>query len=160
MKSIPMFLCISVFSIFLGSQITEGCLLVPYWKTLSKTEFYNYYTAFGPIIGQFYSVLTIIAVLIPLSMSIYCFFNKSQALKYAVISTFFSVLVITLFYVYFKETNKQFYKAVFNADQLKSVLNTWANWHWIRVTFEFLSLTFLMLTFNSLHGAERLKKCN
>lgn len=151
MKSISMFLSVAVFSIFLGSQITEGYLLVPYWKTLSKTEFYNYYAVFGPVIGQFYSVLTIIATLTPLSVSIYCLFKKSYAFKYALASTFFSILVITLFYVYFKGTNQQFYDAVFSANQLKKVLNTWENWHWVRVVFEFLSLIFLTLAFNNLY---------
>lgn len=31
---------IAVFSIFLGSQITEAVLLVPYWQSLSADEFY------------------------------------------------------------------------------------------------------------------------
>ncbi|CAN0460053.1 unnamed protein product, partial [Ectocarpus fasciculatus] len=34
---------IALFSIFLGSQITEAMLLVPYWQSLSSSEFYSYY---------------------------------------------------------------------------------------------------------------------
>ena len=150
MNRILCFFLIVIFSIFLGSQITEGRLFVPYWKTLSRTEFYDYYSKFGPTIGRFFTVLTIIAALIPLSISIYCFSNKSPALKYSIVSTLFAFLFIALFYIYFKDTNQQFHEADFNSIQLKSVLKTWEQWHWLRVLFEFLSLTYLILALNIL----------
>ena len=148
MSRILLFFLIAIFSIFLGSQITEGCLLVPYWKTLSSAEFYEYYATFGPAIGKFYKMLTIIAALIPVIFSIYCFIKKSPALKYSIVSSLFAILFIALFYVYFKDTNQQFYQASLSSDQLKAVLITWGNWHWLRVFFESLSLTFLILAFN------------
>jgi len=144
------FLSIVIFSIFVGSQITEGFLLVPYWKTLSRVEFYVFYAKFGPTIGSYYKTLTIIATLIPLGICIYCFFNKSSALKYSIVSTIFALLVIALFYVYFKDANQQFYDATFDAIQLKTVLRTWGHLHWLRVLFELLSLFFLILTLNIL----------
>jgi len=119
------FVSIAVFSVFLGSQITEGFLLVPFWKTLSSTEFYAYYAEFGPLIGRFYTCLTIIAVLIPFGLSFYCYYYKPHALKYAIVSTLFAVLVIAVFYGYFKDTNQQFFEAVFDTHQLQSVLDDW-----------------------------------
>ena len=151
------FTLIVIFSIFIGSQITEGVLLLPYWKTLSAVEFYSYYTKFGPTIGKFYSTLTIIAVLIPLGACIYCFFKKSSVLKYSIVSTFFAFLVIIVFYVYFKDTNHQFYVAAFNDEQLKLVLQTWGQWHWLRIVFEFLSLIFLIQAFNKLLQSTQLE---
>ncbi len=150
MNRILVFFFITVFSVFFGSQITEGFLLVPYWKTLSTAEFYEYYSQFGPIIGRFYTILTIIAALIPIGISIYCFYKKSSALTYSLISAFFTLLGVALFYIYFKETNQQFYNASFNASQLKSELEIWGYWHWARVILEFIALLFLILTFNIL----------
>ncbi len=150
MNRILLLFSIAIFSIFLGSQIAEGCLLVPYWKSLSATEFYTYYSKFGPAIGKFFTILTITAVLIPIAVSIYCYSNKSSALKYSLASTFFAVLIIVLFYVYFKDMNQQFYDSAFNSQQLKAELISWGNWHWLRVIFEFLSLIFLILALNIL----------
>jgi len=147
MNRILQFVSIAVFSIFLGSQITEGILLVPYWKSLSSAEFYSYYASFGSRIGSFYSTLTIIAVLIPVGLSIHCFSKKSPALKYALVSTFFALLIIAIFYGYFKGTNQLFYQAAFNAKKLKVVLDTWEYMHWVRVFFELMSLVFLMVSF-------------
>ena len=137
-------LLVAFFAIFLGSQITEGFLLVPYWRSLPKTEFYNYYAAFGPTISTFYSLLTIVAVLIPISISIYCYFKKSLALNYAIVSSIFALLIIVIFYVYFKGVNQQFYEAILNTNQLKSVLQTWEYLHWTRVFLEIVSLIFLI----------------
>ncbi|MEO9890902.1 hypothetical protein [Aurantibacter sp.] len=146
MNRILFFLAIIIFSIFLGSQITEGFLLVPYWQSLSTQEFYKYYSKFGPLIGKFYTILTIIAVLIPISISVFCFLNKRTALKYSIVSSFFALLIIAIFYTYFKGTNQQFYEASFDAYQLKSTLKNWNFMHWLRVLFETISLVFLIIT--------------
>ncbi|MEM9887811.1 MAG: hypothetical protein AAF849_18090 [Bacteroidota bacterium] len=140
------FTFVAVFSIFLGSQITEGCLFVPYWQRLSKTAFYEYYSIFGPAINNFYTSLTIVAVLIPVCSSIYCYYKKSPALKYALVSTFFACSVIIIFYLYFKDVNQQFYAAAFDTNQLKSVLSDWERWHWLRVVLELGALIFLIMT--------------
>lgn len=150
MNRFLLFSLIAVFSIFLGSQITEGALLVPYWKSLTALDFYTYYADFGPKIGRFYTLLTIAAVLIPLGVSVYCFAKKSKALVYALTATIFALLIILLFYVYFKGVNQQFYQAAFTNDELHNVLLKWEFCHWARVVIEFLSLTFLSLTFSKL----------
>lgn len=145
------FILIAIFSIFLGSQITEGVLLVTYWKSLPTKEFYDYYVVFGPLISSFYTFLTIISVLIPFGSSIYCYYKKKfDTLKYSVLSTIFAFLIIIIFYSYFKGTNQLFYTRAFDTNELKSVLNTWENWHWLRVLFEVLSLIFLILTLSLL----------
>ncbi len=151
MNRILFFLSIIVFSIFLGSQITEGLLLVPYWKSLSKTEFYEYYSKFGPLIGRFFSILTIIATMIPISISAYCFFNQLSALKYSIVSSFFALLIIAIFYIYFKDANQQFYNVYLNANDLKSALKKWEFMHWLRVLFEIISLVFLIITLNTIN---------
>jgi hypothetical protein len=150
MNRILGFFLITIFSIFFGSQITEGFLLVPYWKSLSTVEFYKYYSEFGLKIGRFYTILTIIAAVIPTSISIYCFYKKSRALTYSLLSTFLTFSCIALFYIYFKGVNQQFIDGGFNPSQLKIELETWGHWHWFRVFLEFLALIFLILTFNIL----------
>jgi hypothetical protein len=150
MNRILTYFLITIFSIFFGSQITEGVLLVPYWKTLSTTDFHEYYSHFGLTIGRFYTILTIVAALIPISINIYCFYKKSKALTYSLISSFFTFLCIAVFYIYFKDTNQQFFNASFNPIQLISELEIWGYLHWFRVILVFLALIFLILTFNIL----------
>lgn len=144
MKQFLLYLSIVIFSIFIGSQITEGALLVPYWQSLSSTDFYTYYKDFGPSIGQFYTVLTIISALIPVVLSIYCRKKHANAFKLALISSFFAILFVATFYLYFKGTNELFYQAAFSDAALKAELVTWSYWHWGRIVIEFISLFFLI----------------
>jgi hypothetical protein len=136
---------VAIFSIFLGSQITEGIILVPYWRSLSTADFYSYYQNFGPSIGRFYTILTITAALIPIALTAYYYGTKSFRLHFSLISSVFAILFVSCFYIYFKGTNELFYQSFFNRSDLKIELITWANWHWGRVVLETLSLLFLIL---------------
>ncbi len=146
MKQFLLYSSVVIFSIFIGSQITEGILLVPYWKSLSSNDFFAYYQQFGPSIGQFYSILTIIAALIPIVISIYCKRIDSKAFKLALCSSFFALLFIACFYVYFKGANALFYQGTLSDVTLKKELVRWSYWHWGRVVLECISLIFLMLS--------------
>ncbi len=145
MKSKLNYFLIAVFSIFLGSQITEGMLLVPYWQSLSPIDFYTYYQDFGPAINRFYTVLTILALIIPIGLSAYFSRTKSSGLTFSLISALFAILFVSFFYIYFKETNELFYQSAFDGDDLRNELITWSKWHWGRVVLESLSLLFLIL---------------
>lgn len=146
MKQSLLYFSIVFFAIFVGSQITEGVLLVPYWKSLSANEFYAYYQQFGPLIGQYYTILTIIAALIPISISLYCKRAHPKALSSAVVSSIFAILFIVCFYVYFKGANELFYQAALSDIELRNELVSWTYWHWGRVILELVSLLFLVIT--------------
>ncbi|MEO1516579.1 MAG: hypothetical protein AAFV95_16250 [Bacteroidota bacterium] len=146
MNRILAFCSIAFFSIFIGTQVAEGALLVPHWKSMSSDEFYEYYAQFGPMIARFYTILTIAAALIPVLVGGYCFYKKSAALSYSLVSIFLSVAFIAFFYIYFKGTNQQFYEAAFGPEQLQAELIIWGYWHWTRVLIEFLALLFLILS--------------
>ncbi len=137
---------VAIFSIFVGSQITEGALFVPYWQSLSAEAFYSFYNDFGPGIGRFYTTLTIIAALIPIALMAYFFKTNSSGKWYAVVSSLLAIIFIMFFYVYFKETNELFYQASLSESELKDVLHTWSQVHWSRVGIELLSLMFLILS--------------
>jgi len=145
MKQLLLFSSVAIFAIFVGSQITEGVLLVPYWQSLSSDDFYAYYNKFGPAIGQFYTVLTIIAALIPIVLAVYCKLIGSRALGAALISAFCAVLFVASFYVYFKGTNELFYQAAFSDLALRQELVTWSYWHWGRIVVEGFSLCSLIV---------------
>ena len=157
MNRITIFISITIFSIFVGSQITEGCLLVPYWQSLDADEFYQYYINFGPAINGFYTILTIASVLISVGTSVFCYFRKSPAFRFSLVSSVFALLIIVLFYAYFKGINQQFYQSAFQEDELSAVLKTWKLLHWIRVAIELVSFGFLLKAFDILHGERNLE---
>ena len=143
----------AIFAAFLGSQITEAVLLVPYWQSLSTENFYSYYNEFGHGIGRFYTILTIIAALISISLAVYCFVKKSPAFRFAAVSAFFAILFISAFYIYFKDVNTLFFEGALNTEDLRNELITWNKWHWGRIGMEFLSLLFLIFAFQKMENS-------
>ncbi len=143
-----MYLLVAVFGIFIGSQITEAILLVPYWQSLSAADFYSYYNEFGPGIGRYYTILTIIAALIPVGISVYLARTKTPGIGFAITSVAFAALFVACFYVYFKGTNELFYQSAYSPTELKNELVTWSTWHWGRIVLEGFSLLFLVLAIN------------
>lgn len=152
MKQFLIFLSVIVFSIFIGAQITEGVLLVPYWQSLSSSDFYTYYNQFGSSISQYYTTLTITAALIPLFFTIYLKLINSNAFKFSLISTFFAFLFVVSFYLYFKDANELFYQAALSDMELKDELITWGYWHWGRIVIEFVTLFFLIISFYTIQN--------
>ena len=145
MKQFLLFAAVVLFAVFVGSQITEGVLLVPYWQSLESSSFYAYYGEFGPLIGRFYTVLTISAALMPVGLAIYCKRVGAKGLNAALASAFFAILFVASFYLYFKGANELFYQSAFDDAALRQELITWSYWHWGRVVVECLSLCFLVV---------------
>jgi len=139
---------VAIFAIFLGSQITEGVILVPFWQSLSPEAFHAFHQQFGASIGRFYTILTVIAALTPISIAIIYYSKKSSGFKYALVSAILALLFVASFYVYFKDANALFNQTILSEERLKSALITWNKWHWARIGIEFLSLVFLILAFS------------
>jgi len=141
---------VTIFAIFVGSQITEGVLLVSQWQAMPADEFYQYYNEFGPNLGRYYTILTVIAALIPVGLFLYCWKTRSKAILDSGISSAFAILFILCFVIYFKGANELFYQSVLDENGLRQELITWKNWHWGRVVIELLSLFFLIRAFDKL----------
>ncbi len=149
MNPILAFLLVAIFSIFVGAQITEAALMLPHWKVLPATEFYEYYNQFGAGIGRFYSILTLMASAIPLGTSIYFFSKKSPARWYSLASLLLTLMFVAVFFIYFKDANQRFFDAGLSTEDLAAELVLWGYWHWFRVGLELLALSFLILALSS-----------
>lgn len=62
---IILLLSTAILGIFLGTQLTEAALIVPYWKGLSPDDFFTFYKTYGNELHQFYSPMTIAATILP-----------------------------------------------------------------------------------------------
>jgi hypothetical protein len=128
-----------ILGIFLGSQITEGVLFVPFWKALSPKEFFELHQHYGPKIYQFFAPLTIAATLLPLS-TLACGLMTDRAIPVSLILMgSFTVVFFSTYYLYFKRANKSFAEASISPEELPAELKRWGNWHWGRTVFEFLA---------------------
>ena len=125
--------------IFLGAQIAEGVLFVPYWKALQPKDFFELHQTFGKKIYQFFAPLTIIATLIPLLTVAYGIFINIGGQLPLILMGVFTALFFSTYFLYFKNANKMFAEASISHEDLPAELNKWGNWHWGRIVFEFIA---------------------
>lgn len=125
--------------IFLGAQITEGVLFVPYWKALPAKDFFELHQTYGKKIYQFFAPLTIIATLLPLLTVAYAFLTDIPGNLPLLLMGAFTLTFFSTYYLFFKRANKQFAEASISKEELPAALNKWGNWHWGRIVFECLA---------------------
>lgn len=125
-----------ILGIFLGTQLAEAALIVPYWKGLPPDDFFTFYKDYGKKLHQFYAPLTILAIILPVSSLVFSFITKQKIDLLMWGMVIFSLLFFATFFFYFKEANISFTERTILNETLPQALNTWANWHWTRVFFE------------------------
>lgn len=126
-------------AVFLGAQITEGVLFVPYWKALPPKDFFDLHQTYGKKIYAFFAPLTILATLIPLFTVAYGWITHTQNQLPLLLMGTFTALFFSTYYLYFKKANQGFAEASISHEALPAALQKWGNWHWGRVACEFLA---------------------
>ena len=125
--------------IFLGAQIAEAVLFVPYWKAMRADDFFELHKAFGKKIYQFFAPLTIAATVLPL---ITVGYNLAYSFKLQLLWILMGVATLLFFstyFLYFKKANRSFAERSISNEELPSELVRWGNWHWGRIVFEFIA---------------------
>lgn len=133
---ILLILSTAILGIFLGAQLAEGSLIVPYWKSLSPDDFFKFYKTYGKKLHQFYSPLTIAATFLPISALLWCLLTKQKIDSLLWVMVLFTLLFFSSYFFYFKEANSSFTARAITNELLPQKLTEWGNWHWGRVFCE------------------------
>src|SRR5262245_11037806 len=70
------FLSAASIGIFAEAMLTEGGVLVPYWRSLPPTQFFSWYAANGQRLQGFFGPLTIVAGLMAIAAAIVCLWER------------------------------------------------------------------------------------
>ncbi len=145
---ILLFFSTCTLGIFLGSQLAEAALIVPYWKDLPSDDFFALSKKYGEKVYDFYAPLTILAVIFPSSTFFYSLLSNSKTDVYMCLMFIFTLAFFSMYYIYFKGANTAFYERTVSNEALSFELIKWGNWHWARVCCEvgaFMSSLILLL---------------
>ncbi|MGI9532994.1 hypothetical protein [Lutimonas sp.] len=138
-SEILLFLSSCILGIFLGAQIAEAMLFVPYWKKLSADDFFELHKTYGKKIYQFFSPLTIVSTFIPLITVGYHIIHSDENQLLFGLMGFSTVAFFSTYFMFFKNSNKSFAERSLSNDELPLELIRWENWHWGRICFEFIA---------------------
>ncbi len=128
-----------ILGIFLGAQIVEAVLFVPYWKALSADDFFSFYKTYGKKIHQFFAPLTIAATIFPLMTVGFHIFDQSDIQILFIIMGVSTLAFFSTYFLYFKRANKSFSDRSLSNEELPQELTKWGRWHWGRICFELIA---------------------
>jgi Domain of unknown function (DUF1772) len=131
---------IGILGIFTGTQIAEGALLVPYWKTLPGDVFFDLHKTYGKKIYRFFAPITIVATVLPVATVIYSLMTEIQTGIPMLLMGVFTLLFFSTYFIYFQKANKSFAEKSLTNEQLPQELDTWEKWHWGRIFCELIAL--------------------
>ncbi len=84
--------------VFLGTQLAEAVLIVPYWKNMSADDFFAFYKLYGERLHQFYAPLTIASTILPIATFVVSLVGKSKTDLLLWLMTASSILFFATFF--------------------------------------------------------------
>jgi len=118
--------------LFVGAMLAEGCVLVPYWRSLAPGDFFAWYAANDRRLLGFFGSLTAAAALLALAAAAVAVWTRSPGRWPAVGAAGLMIVAVLMFPAYFQQANARFAAAITPPADLPAELARWATWHWVR----------------------------
>lgn len=135
----------AVLGIFLGAQVAEALLIVPYWKSMTADQFYTFYKRFGGAIHRFFAPLTIASTVLPIILLVLGVLTADKRIALLIALVFCVMIFFGTFFVFFKTANRRFKEENIKPTELVAALKVWGRWHWFRVSFESIAFIILLI---------------
>jgi hypothetical protein len=136
---------IAALGTFFGAMLTEGFVLVPYWRSLPAAHFYLWYGANDTRLVGFFGPLTWLAGLSALAAAGVSLWTAAPGRWYAAAAAACALAAVSTFFVYFERANGAFSQGQMPADELRVELERWAAWHRARSGLSLAALTAAVL---------------
>jgi uncharacterized membrane protein YbaN (DUF454 family) len=134
------FLSVGILGVFLGSMLTEGYILLPFWQSISAAAFYDWCATNGERMGNFYNPLNFAVTVLPVAAAIVSLWQGRRGRWFAVLAAACLLVILAMYYAYFKSVNEGFIARSYSPDELAAVLVRWGVWHCWRTVLSVVAL--------------------
>lgn len=138
-------LSLAAWGLFAGAMLTEGCVLVAWWRSIPAAEFHAWYAQNDRRLLAFFSPLTIMTALLALGAAILALWTGHAGRWLSLFAASLAVVVVASFYLYFGKANARFSAGRLNETELTTELKHWAAWHWGRTVLSLVVLAAAIL---------------
>jgi hypothetical protein len=125
-------LSVASWGVFVGAELTEALVLVPFWRALPPAEFLGWYAANDRRLLGFFGPLTSVTALLALAAALASLWQGHPGRWAAVAAAVLAVAVVASFFLYFRDVNASFAAATIRAEDVGAELGRWSAWHWLR----------------------------
>ncbi len=134
-----------------GALLTEGAVLVPYWRSLDASEFARMHHDFAPRLYKFFAPLTVIAVTLTVASGVVHAWADDGGGLWPSLGAGVAALSLLLFYgAYFKAANARLPATAVKDDQaeLQLELRRWHRVHHCRTAICVIAFVLATIAIN------------
>jgi uncharacterized membrane protein len=134
--------CLGVYS---GAMLTEGFVLVPWWRSLPAAEFFAWYAANDARLLAFFGPVTSVTAIAALASAVVSMWAGMPGRWLSVAALALVLTAVAMFVVYFEAANESFSKATITAEALPAELARWGALHHLRTVLSLAALACSLL---------------
>ncbi len=126
-------LAVAALGISAGAMLTEGAVLVPYWRALPPSEFLRWFAANEPRLVAFYGPLELVSAVLPLLAAGLGIARRRPGAWLMAGASLLAVAVLLLYPLYFRSVNARFATGAMDPAEVTAELSRWSAWQWVRI---------------------------
>jgi hypothetical protein len=119
--------------VFAGAMLTEGFVLVPWWRSLPPATFLDWYAANHTRLHRFFGSLTAAAAGLALAAAGAALAAGHPGRGPALVAALLALGAVAMFPLCFQAANARFAAGSPTAQELPGELARWARWHALRM---------------------------
>jgi len=139
-STLVMLTCL-VLGLLAGGMLVIGVSFVSFWKSLSPADFQAWFASHSPLIGRLMIPLGGGGVAVTVAAVVACWRGPATHRRWLLIAAFSVVGVMVTYPIFFAGTNEAFERGGLSDSAVRSLLDRWATWHWIRTALGIVGFT-------------------
>jgi hypothetical protein len=127
-----MMLTCLVLGLLAGGMLVIGVSFVSFWKSLSPSGFQAWFASYSHLIGRLMIPLGAGSVAATVATLVACWSGPPTRRRWLLIAALAAIGVMVTYPIFFAGTNESFERGGLSDSAVRSLLDRWATWHWIR----------------------------
>jgi hypothetical protein len=121
-----------VLGLLAGGMLVIDVSFVNFWKSLSPSEFQAWFAAYSHLLGRLMIPLGVGALGITVATVLACWGGPGTGRRWLLIAAVSVTGVVVTCPLFFAATNEAFARGALSDAAVRSIVDRWATWHWIR----------------------------
>jgi len=130
--SILMMLACVVLGLLAGGMLIIGVAFVSFWKSLSPSDFQTWFASYSHLIGRLMIPLGAGSVAATAAALVAGWSGSATRRCGLLVAALSAIGVMVTYPVFFAGTNESLVRGGLSDSTVRSLLDRWATWHWIR----------------------------
>ena len=121
-----------VLGLLVGGMLVIGIAFVSFWKSLSPSDFQAWFASYSHLIGRLMIPLGAGSVAASVATLVAGWSGAATRRRWLLLAALSAIGVMVTYPAFFAGTNEAFVRGGLPDPAVRSLLDRWAAWHWIR----------------------------